>query len=293
MALRIFVSRQNWSPTVLSFRPAFRRRLGLTQLPVRMIQHSARRLTKGKDHQTRAPTTEPRLDRQSPRSRRVRWYILRPIFYSTAFLLFGVLSGQLFCAVVFPPPLPEPGSQIDQLQLARARKALGALPLVKELRARRDVWLEYDAYMAMNPDEATKNMTAGLLQGSRAIAVQRVFLNKAEGRLIGVIFLGGAMAGWPGVLHGGSTATILQENLERVAGGPELGVEPRQDYQLRNFTIRYRKPANAGQIYVIRAEIDGDSNNTQGEHDVKAKATLEASDGTIVTEAQGVCSKHI
>ena len=32
-----------------------------------------------------------------------------------------------------------------------------------------------------------------------------------------IVFLGGALAGWPGVTHGGVVATIMEENMERVA----------------------------------------------------------------------------
>ena len=213
--------------------------------------------------------------------------------YAAAFLIVGMGAGNLAGSLVFPPPLPEPGTQVDEFFAARTRAELGKLPLVKELRARRDAWLEYDAYMTLGPDDAARSMTATLLEGSRAIAVQRVFWNKAERRVIAVVFLGGAMAGWPGVLHGGASATILQENLERVAGGPDFGAARDGDYRLSDFTIRYRKPAYANRLYVVRAETEGNAEDgAQGESGVKVKAALEdALDSSVVCEAHGTCLK--
>ena len=215
------------------------------------------------------------------------------MIYATIFLVVGMGAGNLVSSLVFPPPLPEPGTEVDEFFAARARADLGKLPLVRELRARRDAWLEYDAYMALGPDEAARSMTAALLAGARALAVQRVFWNKAERRIISVVFLGGAMAGWPGVLHGGASATMLQENLERVAGGPEFGAEGKGDYRLRDFTIDYRKPAYANRLYVVRAEVEGGSEDgVPVQAEIKVKSTLEdASDGSIVCEAHGTCSR--
>ena len=232
---------------------------------------------------------------QPHRAQGARWHLLRPVFYTVAFLAAGLVSGQIFCGFAFPTALPEPGTPLDDYHVAHVRRRLGELPLVSELREHRGEWLEYDAYLAVSPEEGIHAMTAGLLQGSRAIGVQRVFWNKAEHRLIAVVFLGGAMAGWPGVLHGGGTAAMLLENMERVVGGPELGPAKRLDWRLRDFMVKYRKPATVNQIYVVRAEVDSEPDRSMSNKMlVKVKATLEfASDGGVVTEAHGTCVRRV
>ena len=213
------------------------------------------------------------------------------MLYAAVFLVMGLSAGNIFSSVAFPPALPEPGTKVDEFFSARIRKELGKLPLVTELRARRGEWLECDAYPALDVADAAQSMTAALLQGSRAIAVQRIFWNRAERRLIGVVFLGGAMAGWPGVLHGGASATILQENLDRVAEGPEPGRMGQPGYVLQDFTINYRKPAYANRLYVVRAEIDGEAGGSVIGSRVRVRATFEkASDGLVLSEAHGTCS---
>ena len=228
-----------------------------------------------------------------PRLRRARWAVIGPALYTAAFLLFGLTTGNLLCAMILPPPVPEPESKMDEYFMAKARRDLSNLPLVKELRARREEWLEYDAYMTLDPDEAAHSMTATGFQGSRAIAVQRVFWNQSERRLIGVVFLGSSLAGWPMVVHGGASATLLLENLERVAEGPRLRSVGTGRATIQNLNISYRKPVHANQLYVIRAEVDkSDDSRPHSESPVQVKAVLEAtSDGSVVTEAHGTCSR--
>lgn len=49
------------------------------------------------------------------------------------------------------------------------------------------------------------------------MGVFRVFWNEAEKRSISVVFFGGGLSGWPGVVHGGAIATVLDEALGTVA----------------------------------------------------------------------------
>ena len=236
-------------------------------------------------------SSAPRADAESPAAVKPR-RSLRVYIYASLFLLLGLSTGQIFRAVVVPPPLPIPDTEDDELTKSRIRKAIDALPLVQELRAQVGQWLEYEAYMTKPSDERATSMTAGALAGSRGIGVQRVFWHRSEQRLVSVVFVGGATSGWPGVMHGGAVATLLQENLERVTNGPEVLGEQTGHYDMSHFDITYKKPTNSNLIYYIRAEID-DSKPQQAGH-IAARATMEnALDGVVTAKATGTCSSGL
>ena len=115
--------------------------------------------------------------------------------------------------------------------------------------------------------------------GSRGLGVHRVFWNTAERRAITVLFFGGALAGWPGVTHGGAIATVLQEGLELVGEG---------DAQM--MQVRYLKPTLVRRWYVLRAELDEAVEERNGVGKVAVKATLEtAEEGTVCASAMARC----
>ena len=246
-------------------------------------------------HQSPDPNAPTQDSVQSPSQnavpsskwRRYRWHV----FLATTCVFLGLSIGKIGAAIAIPPPLPEPDSPDEALFLSKVRNDLNALPFIKELRANREDWLEYDAYMAHTPEAEASSLTAGAMQGSAGLAVQRVFWNKMERRLISVVFLGGALCGWPGVVHGGCTATLLQENLERVARGSDFSQAQKKDYRLDDFSIRYRKPASANSFYVIRAEMDDSEPVAGGDARVGVKATLESAlTGVVCAESNGSCN---
>ena len=117
------------------------------------------------------------------------------------------------------------------------------------------------------------------MAGSRGLGVYRVFWNAKERRGITVVFFGGALAGWPGVTHGGAIATVLQEGMEMVGEG-----------EAEMMQVRYLKPTLARRWYVLRAELDEAEGERNGAGEVVVKATLEtAEDGTICARAMARC----
>ena len=148
---------------------------------------------------------------------------LRPYIYSFSFLLLGLGLGQFIRAVVLPPPLPVPDTPEDEILRAALHKEVDRLPIVVELRTQRETWLEYAAYMDQPETKKLAHMTAGAMSGSRGLAVQRVFWNQSEHRLINVVFLGGALTGWPGVTHGGAVATTGEPGARREWAGGVAG----------------------------------------------------------------------
>ncbi|KAJ9635383.1 hypothetical protein H2199_008386 [Coniosporium tulheliwenetii] len=67
------------------------------------------------------------------------------------------------------------------------------------------------------PTRVPTPYTHSTLPGSRALGhfgprtVQRTFYNPSTRELVQAVWLGGALSGWPGVVHGGAIATVLGE----------------------------------------------------------------------------------
>jgi len=192
-----------------------------------------------------------------------------------------------------PPPPHLPNTSEDVALLARLHRDTDALPIVNELRSHPDEWIESPAYGELPEPHKVSTLTAGTMGGSRGLSVNILFWNQKENRSISLIHFGGALAGWPGITHGGAIATVLLENLERVA----RGIEPSHDGWANGFAetmeLQYRSPTFAQKFYVIRAEVD-ESAATNSESRVRiVKATLESADkGMICVEATARCKSH-
>lgn len=236
-----------------------------------------------------APSAIPPDSTEKPQPRRS----FRPLIYATAFLVLGLSAGKIVSAVILPPPFPGVDTPEDDFFLSSLRKDVNELPLVQELRAHRDDWLEYDAYMSQSPELRESSLTAGTLRGSQGLGIQRIFWNKKEKRSISILFFGGSTAGWPGITHGGVIATIMLENLERVANGPDFGPGMSRDMEVEQLKMNYLKPSHANRLYVVRAEIDGTEDTPYHEgKSIKVKATMEnVLTGLVCAEASGQCSK--
>jgi hypothetical protein len=284
-------SRSVCAHTPLPSPPIFLRARFRLPLQPKYRQSFSTRSRRFQDASSQSATPSPTVIVQRPRRS------LRPYIYAAAFLLLGLGAGQFVRAVIVPPPLPLPDTAEDHILLSKLRKDIDALPIVQELRARRDAWLEFDAYMDQAEAQRIHCMTAGSMSGSRGLGLQRIFWNKAEQRLLAVVFLGGGITGWPGVTHGGAVATILQENLERVANGPEVYPKDEQgNHILDKVEVNYRKPTQANRIYVVRAEVDSEgevkweAGGLLADH-LCVKATIEdAWTGVRKADATGRCT---
>jgi acyl-coenzyme A thioesterase PaaI-like protein len=94
---------------------------------------------------------------------------------------------------------------------------LNRLPIVKELRRDPEIWQEWVAYSSFTPEERRASLMSGVLSALEAVPVQRIFVNKNDGRVINVVWLGNSVSGWPRVVHGGVLASILDETMGRAA----------------------------------------------------------------------------
>lgn len=181
-------------------------------------------------------------------------------------------------------PMPfEPGSPEDHEELQLLAEEYDALPLVQELReeyrfdletnSRIPAWNEWVAYRGLSDPTSTSasverraNMlSTGPLRGSRGLAAQSVFWNEQEKIAMVFINFGEAVCGWPGVVHGGAIATVMDEALARVAMRCTAG----RDIVTANLKIDYRDKVQPGQWYVLVAQLtdaaEGQAENTESQ----------------------------
>lgn len=91
------------------------------------------------------------------------------------------------------------------------------------------------------------------MSGTRGLGVQRAFWNAETGELVAVVWIGGGLAGWPGVAHGGAIATIFEETMARMVKGPDGNVEPK--HRPDSISITYAKPTYSLDFYILRASF--------------------------------------
>ncbi|TVY88406.1 Uncharacterized protein LAWI1_G005178 [Lachnellula willkommii] len=206
---------------------------------------------------------------------------LRPLIYATLFLLLGLTAGQYTRLIVAPPPLPEAGSPEDKVMVEFLHKQGERLPIVQSLSTD-PAWESYDAYGSIPEESRSARLTSGPLAGARALgAFQRVFYNKESGEVVTVIWFGGAISGWPGVVHGGVTSTVLDEALGRCA----VKTFPAKTGVTANLEIDFLKPVVTNAFYVVRAVPQA-----EGETDTKrwVNGRLEMLDGRVCAEAKSL-----
>ncbi|KAI1122810.1 hypothetical protein F5Y10DRAFT_253130 [Nemania abortiva] len=227
----------------------------------------------------------------------------RGLIYACLFFIFGTVAGSVTSAAIAPPPLPPVGSELD-LYLQEKIQARGlALPLVKELSADPS-WTSWDAYAgiattapavgdgARGISAAQSRITSGPMAGSSGLAFQRIFHNAATGEVVSVIYFGAGLAGWPGVVHGGALATVLDESLGRCA----ILKFPSRTGVTANLELQYRAPTRTNDFYVIRAtpvvsdddDVISKDGIRKGDRKLWVRGTLEREDGKVSVEAKAL-----
>ncbi|ROW16401.1 hypothetical protein VPNG_02898 [Cytospora leucostoma] len=181
----------------------------------------------------------------------------RPRLVSTLLLLLlGLTAGTATRAVLAPPPPLIPGSDADTSLAADVRAAAQHLPLVRQLQTDPDWCLRHhDAYEGVPAAQRAGRITTGALGGSRGVgAYQHVWHNARTGEALAVIYFGTGTIGWPGVVHGGVIATILDEHSARAAlGDPSALVGGAKGLLTAKLDITYKRPTLSSDFYVVRA----------------------------------------
>jgi len=193
----------------------------------------------------------------------------------------GLTVGQYMRFVVLPPPLPEPDTPEDKKMVEFLTSTAERLPLVKSLMED-PAWEHHNAYGHFSPEVKKHKLTTGPLGGARALGgFQRIFYNEETGECISVVWIGGAIAGWPGVTHGGVTATLMDELLGRTA----IQQLSTRSGVTANLELKYLKPIVTNAFYVIRA-IPLTEGATEKKQWVSGR--LETIDGKVCVEAKAL-----
>ncbi|KAF4309078.1 thioesterase family protein [Botryosphaeria dothidea] len=191
----------------------------------------------------------------TPRSLSVR--ILRFVLLATfSFTLGATMSAAPAVTVaneLLSPPTdeetlslfqPDPASRAAELEAQ-----LQAHPLVAQLRAD-PALAESRPHMRIPAALRQNNLTAGTLAGAETLGVPALaFLAPDGSRMVSFHYVGPALCGHPGVVHGGLLATLLDEGLARCCF-PAL---PNKIGMTASLTINYKAPCKAGQFIVLHA----------------------------------------
>lgn len=226
------------------------------------------------------PAASPPGTPAPPRPRRRRRLLL-----AATFLLIGTVAGSSLRLVLSPPEPPVPGTEEDAYTISVLHKQASALPIVTQLSADPS-WTSWDAYSSLTPSHASTHACAGALAGSRSLGgYQRVFQHRHTGEAVVVIYFGPGTSGWPGVVHGGCVATVLDETCGRAASSmlaAGTGVTAR-------LALSYVRPTLANGFYIARARTRADEELDKAE---RGKGAYKAYvDGTIEDAATGaVCA---
>lgn len=199
----------------------------------------------------------------------------------TLFLALGLYAGQSVTYVATPPPLPVPGSQKDTLLIDSIKKRAEKLPLVKSLSSDPN-WTFHDAYDALEAEGRLHVLSTGPLGGGRSLGgFQRIFVNAGTGEVVVVVFIGGALAGWPTNTHGGALATLLDETMGRCAIQKLAG----QTGVTASLTLNYFSPVYTEAFYVIRAMPTQEGSTSAKQ---KVHANIEDLNGRVLVGADAL-----
>ncbi|PGH03814.1 hypothetical protein AJ80_08627 [Polytolypa hystricis UAMH7299] len=232
-----------------------------SRLPHRSFAHSAQQVhySNGAHHQ----------GRRWPRH-------LRSLFYAISFFSLGYwTTNRMFDS--FIGHIPDPGTPEDERKLSELRTRFEKLAIVKKLRKDPE-FVEWEAYTNFSEEEKAGRLTSGLLKGSRALAIQRIFWNETEKKAVTVVYFGEGLNGWPSVVHGGALGIVLDESLGRVA----LRSFAAQTGVTANLNLHYRKPVNSGQFCTVTAQYDAERST---ERKAVVNGEVKDSMGRVCTEA--------
>jgi len=223
------------------------------------------------DAKSQQPQPQPQLHSQStehlpppgiaPKPTRSWSYRGRRFIFALIFLGLGTSAGSAARLLLAPPTPPEPGSEEDIYTTELLHERAEKLPIVQEL-SEDPAWQSWPAYNTLSAEHKAQHITAGAVSGSRGVGgYQRVFYNASTGELASVIFFGPATTGWPGVVHGGLLATILDESCGRAAfkqWGGRSGLTAK-------LNLQYVSPTLSNGFYLIRAKPRSDDELPESE----------------------------
>jgi acyl-coenzyme A thioesterase PaaI-like protein len=182
--------------------------------------------------------------------------------------------------VIAPPKLPDADTKEDKLMVEFLHKQAESLHIVQSLSTDPN-WTSHDAWEGSTPEYRRHTLSIGPLGGARALGgYRRIFINNETGECVAVVWFGGAIAGWPGVTHGGVIATIMDETLGRTA----IRQFPSKTGVTANLEINYMKPVVTNSFYIIRSFPQEGFTDTKG----WVNGRLETLEGRVCVESKAL-----
>ncbi|KAI9275335.1 HotDog domain-containing protein [Sporodiniella umbellata] len=138
----------------------------------------------------------------------------------------------------------------ERIQLAKDQ--LNDLEIIRQCRTDPDL-IEHKAYSHFSESQKQHSLTYSTLRGLDMIIIPpTMFYNKTYTEATIVLHLGKNVCGHDGIIHGGLSATILDEALATVA----LPSLPKNFGFTANLNINYKKPIMSDQWVVVRSKLD-------------------------------------
>lgn len=245
------------------------------------------------------------------------------IVWSTLAAVSGTVAGNFALHLIAPPAMPMAGTHEDNVLVADLNRRIDdefkvkvlrgkCLGVAKQLKGEEAGWVEVlPASLDAGEQLPFHDRLVDQLQGAKGLGVQRVFWNLSEQKMVAILWLGGSLSGWPGVVHGGLLATALEDKIalaEALAHGssavssaaipqrlPGSGSHATTSAPMEpspepvQFSIDYKKPTYANYFHVIRVapayseEMQGGVR--YGIPGAEWTATLETMDAQVCVQA--------
>lgn len=133
---------------------------------------------------------------------------------------------------------------------AEIEEFISTHPLAQELR-KNPVYTESRPTLKIKEQFRNASLTSGALAGPGRIVVPPYVWVEENGKsLVSIMYLGSEVCGYPGLIHGGVLATLLDEGLARCS----FAALPNKLAMTASLTVNYRKPSPAESYVVLRAK---------------------------------------
>ena len=139
----------------------------------------------------------------------------------------------------------------EHQQQIEIEEYINSHPYIKSLRSNPNL-TEARPHLKFSDTVRATSLTAGVLTGPGKVVVPPIVFYEDGGKsLIMVAYLGEFICGFPGFIHGGLLATLLDEAL----GTCTFPALPNKLGMTASLTLNYRAPTKAGQYIVVKAKV--------------------------------------
>lgn len=173
--------------------------------------------------------------------------ILRSLFWAQLFAVIGGVLGTTLITWEYLQPPFEPGSPEEQELYAEIVETLDTHPLVDQLRSQN--WIEEDFYTSRQHSGSNTGMSlvSEKLTGIQGLSI-KAFRHPTSNYSMLVFFAGFGVEGWPDVIHGGITTTMILEAAKRhhLTYYSEF-----IDLDNTGVSVDFKRPMRPGEVYAV------------------------------------------